>query len=128
MAIDHPLLKDKDKKKKRIWKSNTADLHFSKFIVNRDGKCLRCGSVDNLTNSHYWRRGHSGTRYLPDNCITLCQRCHSLWENLKNEDYMEFMVHRIGRKRYDEVEIMARKFKKRSDAVAECMKLLEVIQ
>ncbi|KKM69561.1 hypothetical protein LCGC14_1449490, partial [marine sediment metagenome] len=50
-------------------KTKTADNYFSLFVRGRDEKCLKCGTVDNLTASHYWIRGHSSTRYDPDNCI-----------------------------------------------------------
>lgn len=109
--------------KARVWKCTTADHKFSLYIRSRDGKCLRCGTINNLTNSHYWRRGHSGTRFEPDNCITLCMPCHSEWENLKNYEYKEFMLMRLGEGRYLEVEKMARTFKNRQEAIQDWMKL-----
>ena len=120
-----PQPKERDKPKKKVWKTTYADKMFSKFITQRDGKCLRCSTTDNLTNSHYWRRGHSGTRFHPDNCITLCHTCHSEWENLKNYDYKVFMLVRLGEDNYNAVERLARTFKNRGEAVMECMELLK---
>lgn len=105
----------------KVWGTPYADSLFSLFIRKRDGKCLRCGTKDNLTNSHYWRRGHSGTRFDPENCIALCQDCHSLWENLKNDTYQQFMLDWLGKERYDALEKRARTFMKRRDAVIKFM-------
>ncbi len=110
--------------KTKLWSTSTADKYFSKFIRQRDEHCLKCKTTEGLTNSHYWRRGHSATRFDPDNCIALCGRCHSLWENLKNREYMDFMIERLGQKKYTELERKARSFKRREDAVRECMTLL----
>lgn len=112
-------------KKPKAWTTDNADRRFSVWIRERDGnRCLRCKTEYGLTCSHFWRRGHSGTRFEPDNCITLCGECHAEWEHLKNTDYKVYMLEWLGRERYDEVETMARTFKKRSDAVAECRVLL----
>lgn len=105
-------------------KTSTADTSFSIFIRQRDGKCLRCGITESLTCSHFWPRGHSGTRFDPKNCITLCQgpysnRCHDEWEIRKNQEYKDFMLNWLGQEEYDALEKRARTFKKREEAVAE---------
>lgn len=112
------------KKKERVVKTSTADTSFSLFIRKRDGKCLRCGTTENLTCSHYWGRGNSSTRFDPLNCITLCQGpysngCHDEWEIRKNQEYKDFMISWLGKEGYDTLEGKARSFKKRSEAVAE---------
>lgn len=108
----------------KLWKCSTADKYFSQDIIARDEKCQRCGTTENLTCSHYWRRGHSGTRFDFDNCIALCVECHGLWEVRKNDEYMEFMLRRLGKKElgkkeYEKLERKARAFKKRSEAIEE---------
>lgn len=122
-----PILKEKDKPKKKVWKTSYADKRFSQYIIQRDKRCLRCGKTERLTCSHYWRRGHSGGRFSPNNCICLCLECHSLWENLKNNEYKDFMLQRLGQVKYDELERECREFKKRSDAVEECKKFLSAV-
>jgi len=86
--------------------------------------CLRCRTTERLTNSHYWRRGNSATRYDPLNCITLCVMCHAEWEHTKNLDYKAYMLDRLGKKEYDALERRARGFMKRTDAIVGCMALL----
>lgn len=111
--------------KPKVWTTALADRKFSLFIRQRDGnRCIRCGTHERLTCSHYWRRGHSGTRFEPDNCLTLCVDCHAEWEHLKNRDYKDYMLEWLGRERYDELEHLARGFTQRSDAVRRCQELL----
>lgn len=73
-----------------------ADSKFSKFIINRDKKCLRCGSIQMLTCSHFHGRTNWATRYEPTNCITLCISCHDSWESKKSGVYMDFMMEWLG--------------------------------
>jgi len=113
----------------KLWKCSYADAKFSKFIRERDQVCQRCGTVSFLTCSHFWGRRHSATRFDPDNCVALCSglgsnQCHEIWENKKNNEYKHFMLERLGKKRYNELEKRARSFMKRTDAILECMNLL----
>ncbi len=114
------------RRKKGIWATTTADSYFSKWIRERDGKCLRCHRTDQLTNSHYHKRGISATRYCPLNCISLCGECHALWEGPKLE-YTELMIARLGIDGFIELQKKAGRTMKRSDAVAECKLLLTKI-
>ncbi len=107
------------------WSTGYADKKFSQFIRERDPRCrnpeCRNPSKD---NSHFWGRGHSATRFDPENCIGLCRNCHDSWEHLKNNDYKAFMIEWLGIHRYNLLEKKARSFKKRSEAVAECKQFL----
>jgi hypothetical protein len=53
-----------------------ADSLFSKFIINRDKKCVLCNSTYNLTNGHLIKRGNMSTRYDEINCHCLCSKCN----------------------------------------------------
>jgi hypothetical protein len=119
----------KKRSRNGIWSTKTADMYFSRYIRERDGKCLRCGTRENLTCSHYWKRGDSGTRFDPNNCIALCagpysNQCHETWEKAKNLEYKQFMIRWLGQEEYDAVERRARTYKERREAVAECRALL----
>ncbi len=118
----------KKKSKQKFWTTKKADTEFSKWIRNRDGKCMRCGTTNNLTCSHFWVRQHSSTRYDPDNCVAVCwMPCHKYhWEKEKQGDYRKFMIERLGEEKYKELEIKSRKIYQRSDAIMDCMKLLGV--
>jgi len=107
-------------------KTKKADELFSKYIRERDGKCSRCGKVGRLTNSHYWSRIHSGTRYDPENCDSLCWLpCHYTWEHEKQGDYRDFKLKQLGQERYDELEKRARSNITREQAIKECLTLIE---
>lgn len=69
-----------------------ADSRFSKLIINRDKKCLRCGTTYMLTCSHFHGRANYATRFEPLNCITLCTTCHDFWESKKSTEYLDFMI------------------------------------
>lgn len=112
----------------KTWKTSRADQTFSLHVRERDGRCLKCYSTNDLTCSHYWRRGHSATRFDLDNCITLCVWCHSEWENKKNNEYRDFMIQRLGKSKYEELEKRARSFKNRGEAVEEWRLYLSSLQ
>ncbi len=117
-------LASKIRRKKGIWASSTADSHFSKWIRERDGKCLRCHRTDQLTCSHYIKRAISITRYDPENCIALCGECHALWEGPR-EDYTDFMIAYLGVDKFLELQRRGGRFKERKEAVAECKLLIK---
>lgn len=112
--------------KLKIWSTKKADDEFSKWIRARDGKCVRCGTTNNLTCSHFWPRQHSATRYDPLNCTTLCWiPCHKYhWEKAKQGAYRDFMLMWLGKKKYNELEKRSKTTYPRSDAIIDCMKLL----
>lgn len=111
---------------KKIWSSTTADTEFSKWVRARDGRCVRCGTTNNLTCSHFWVRQHSATRYDPDNCVALCwMPCHKYhWEKEKQGAYKDFMLVWLGKKKYKALEERSKTTYPRSDAIIDCMKLL----
>lgn len=111
------------RRKKGEWSTKTADAKFSIFIRQRDGKCLKCGTLEGLTCSHYHGRGKSATRFDPINCIALCWTCHQEWEGPKS-DYTTFMLNRLGQEGFIALSIRAGTEMKRTLAVAECKKLL----
>ena len=102
-------------------KIKPADEIFSLYIRCRDGwKCKRCGRYDEppsriITNSHFWNRGNSCTRFDEENCIALCLGCHTLWESEKQSAYMDYMLNWLGQKGYDDLKVRAHLTCKRSD-------------
>lgn len=96
------------------WNLNRADGEFSKFIRRRDGKCMNpkciCGlnyegaPIAELDCSHYYGRGIWITRFDPDNCIALGRKCHQLWEDDKQGRYREFMIRRLGVKKFRDLQ------------------------
>lgn len=107
----------------KLWSSKTADDKFSLWIRNRDGRCMRCGKVGKLTNSHFWNRNISALRYDPCNCDALCwMPCHIDWEKRKNGPYMDFKKKQLGEERYNELRTIAYQSKMtRSQAIKNLM-------
>ncbi len=109
-----------------------ADDEFSLWIRNRDNwKCVRCGKQfevgeGGLTDSHFWGRGHKGTRYDPLNNDAICWfPCHAFhWEKEKQGEYRDFKLKQLGKKRYQQMEAKARGTYPLVNAIIECMKLL----
>lgn len=64
---------------KKKGRKRSMDNIVSVFVRQRDGKCLHCGSTNNLQCSHTIPRTYLLVRYDLDNCITLCYRCHMFW-------------------------------------------------
>ncbi len=112
-------------KLEKVWSLRIADRYFAQFIVERDGKCLRCKRTGRLECSHFWNRTHWATRYDPDNCISLCCPCHAGnskgWEYEQQGEYRDFMTERLGKEKYDLLEAKHREFKSKRETIKECM-------
>lgn len=80
------------------------DILFSKMIRERDGKCLFCGSEENLTCSHFYNRNKKSLRFHPDNCDTLCVRCHQKVEGDKAGYYREWKIKRLGEAKFGAIQ------------------------
>jgi hypothetical protein len=107
-----------------IWSTTKADQEFSRWIIERDKVCLKCGGKEKLTCSHFIRRGHSATRYDPKNCITLCLLCHSIWEDDKDGEYKIFMERLYSPEEIKALEEKGRTTTKRTEAIINCMSLI----
>lgn len=97
--------------------SDQADIKFSKFIRERDPICKRCHRRKSDDASHYWERGHSSTRYDPQNADGLCRPCHQIWEG-RPQECEDFKRNQIGDEAYEALERKHNTEMKRSDAIA----------
>ena len=74
------LMKKNGEEKTLSWHKKKLDIDFKKFIRMRDGRCLHCGSTENLQASHTVPVSHGNRfRYDERNVITLCYHCHLNW-------------------------------------------------
>ena len=67
------LRKDRTTRKGMIVK---LDRLFSKLIIERDKKCVQCGSDSQLTCGHVFSRKHYSTRWDFLNCHCQCWPCN----------------------------------------------------
>jgi len=77
------------------------------YVLARDEKCILCGSIDVLQNSHYIRRGHHSVRWDLRNQHAMCKRCHYKHHNGYEYLYAEFMHKTYGDEVMEELTALA---------------------
>lgn len=96
------------KSKKSDYKKleNECDTLTSLVVRLRDGKCVCCGSTEQLTCGHYISRDKALLRYNTKNCNAQCWGC-----NVKHRYYPNFyaaaMYRKYGKKTMDELDRLA---------------------
>lgn len=78
-------------------KKQTNNEARAKAIMRDGGKCVLCGSTENLQVHHKLHRADGGTDDL-DNLVTLCEECHA--KQHEGEPVHNLMMKRI-RDRYE---------------------------
>ena len=86
MMVRKTTKKKPKKKKSRTRKTlvRLLDSAVSRFIRQRDGKCVLCGSTEKLTNGHVFSRAHYSTRWdtRPNgDCHCQCMGCNLVHEH-----------------------------------------------
>ncbi|MCK9370852.1 hypothetical protein M0R04_13160 [Candidatus Dojkabacteria bacterium] len=122
----------------KLWSSKLADKKFSEKVrsvgVCRRPNCPYCKNKkgEELENSrfvlqcsHFWGRNCSSTRYELDNADCFCSGTHFKWENEKAGVYREYMLNKLGEKRYKELEKLHNTSVSRRDSIIKLMKELE---
>ena len=93
-------------------KIDETDRLFSLYIRSRDGwTCQRCETkytppTGALHCSHYHGRAKKTVRWSPENCTALCYGCHRYLGG-HPEIHREFMMRRLGRRRFDALMVVA---------------------
>lgn len=118
--------KSKSLKKTSNPEIQEADSKFSKIIIERDGKCLNCGSPYFLSCSHFHGRGIWATRWDPENCICLCIPDHEILESKKKGAYRDFMIELLGEDKFYALQTRSNLKISRSEALEEAKKLIEL--
>lgn len=101
----------KTKRKTRIklkpFNKLTAEVHalVSKYVRLRDGKCVLCGSKENLTAGHWTKRGKKVITYDLRNVNCLCRDCNFRdWKDSFYHDiYTQWMTKKYGQQVVDEL-------------------------
>ena len=105
-------------------KITPTDKAFSDYIRTRDRwTCQRCGQVytpptQALHCSHFKGRRKAGTRFLPQNCDSLCYGCHSYFHQQPDE-HLKWQIQRKGQEIVDAIILAANSYHKRPDLKAE---------
>ena len=70
------------------------------IVWERDGgRCIICGSPYAMPNSHFIRRSQSGLG-IPENIVTMCQRCHMMYDQGCDRRAIEAFTERYLREHY----------------------------
>lgn len=93
----------KKKKLKKI-KEKKVDEVFSKWIRCRDGRCLKCGTQNNLQCAHVFSRTARSVRWFENNAITLCYKCHMFWAHKNPIEFTEFIKSHLGTRKFNELK------------------------
>lgn len=102
----------------KVWSSSVADKKFSQYMREKYPQCQNCGRTVGIGVSHFWGRTHSSTRYDEDNCDVLCWLpCHYTWEHEKQGAYKDFMIKKLGLKKYNILQRKAHTTMPRRDAI-----------
>lgn len=81
------------------------DSIVSKYIRLRDGRCVQCNAIDNLTNGHVFSRRHYATRWdITDdgNCHCQCWGCNYK-HSYDNYEYYKWYQDKFGEDRFEEL-------------------------
>lgn len=103
-------------------KIRLADAQVSRLVRDMAGqRCERCHRSSDqvqLTCSHFYGRRHESTRMDLENLASLCVGCHQYFEGEKNGDYLEWMIRRLGQRRFDALKVRAMSYGKKDDTMA----------
>ena len=70
------------------------------LVWERDGrKCIICGSPYAFPNSHFVRRSQNGMG-IPENIVTMCQRCHMMYDQGPERELIGAYTERYLRSQY----------------------------
>ena len=70
------------------------------IVWERDGhRCIICGSYQAMPNSHYIRRSQGGLG-IEENIVTMCQRCHRMYDQGPERKLIATYTERYLRRNY----------------------------
>ncbi len=102
-----------------------CDELVSKIVRLRDGRCVCCGSRENLQCGHLIKRGRMSTRFDLVNCNCQCSRCNYK-HNHYPEYYTDWFVLTYGVDKYH--ELFRRSWQTKDWTLTELTELKEELQ
>lgn len=81
-----------------------ADKATSFYVIRRDRFCVTCGTMNNLSCSHLFRRGRMPLRFDLFNCNCQCMTCNER-HNSDPRPYEEWFIKKYGQKKFDELQV-----------------------
>ena len=84
------------------------------IVWERDNRqCIICGSRMAMPNSHVVRRSQGGLG-VPENIVTMCQRCHDMYDQYIDRNSMESYIENYLKSKYpgwDKQNLIYKKWK-----------------
>ena len=72
------------------------------IVWERDGgRCIICGSGCAMPNSHFIRRSQGGLG-IEENIVTMCQRCHSMYDQGADRRAIEAFTEEYLKSKYQD--------------------------
>ena len=102
------------KKPSRKTLVKNLDVAVSKYIRERDGQCVQCGSRERLTNGHIFTRRYHSTRWdisNDGNCHTQCWPCN-FRHGFDQWPYFKWYINKFGQNQFDELRRRHKELKK----------------
>lgn len=88
------------------------DIAISHLVISRDKFCITCGTKENLSCSHLFRRGRRSLRFdYTFNCNCQCMTCNER-HNSDHLPYESWFIKKYGQKKFDELYVQAWQIKK----------------
>lgn len=84
-----------DSLKRKAWDT------FSKFIRQRDGKCVTCGSTNQLQAGHFW---HGVLDFDEMNINAQCKKCN-IWLSGNLAVYSTYLLEKYGLEKFEDLKI-----------------------
>lgn len=84
-----------DSLKRKAWDT------FSKFIRQRDGKCVTCGSTNQLQAGHFW---HGVLDFDEMNINAQCKKCN-VWLSGNLAVYSTYLLEKYGLEKFEDLKI-----------------------
>ena len=84
------------------------DKLFREIIQIRDKVCQKTGRTTNPQVCHFYTRSNLRVRWIEDNACLLNGGTHLFWAHKNPTQFREFWIKRLGQKKFDELEILAR--------------------
>lgn len=83
------------------------DRAISYYVIRRDKFCITCGTKENLSCSHLFRRGRKSLRFdYVFNCNCQCFTCNER-HNSDPFPYERWFIMKYGQKKFDELYVKA---------------------
>jgi 5-methylcytosine-specific restriction endonuclease McrA len=101
-----PKLRKPKSNRQKLIKQN--DDLLRQIIRLRDKVCQRSGRRENLQVCHFFTRSNVRVRWELDNVCLLNGGVHLFWAHKNPQDFCEFWLKRLGKRRFDILNLKAR--------------------